>query len=993
MAASRVGTFGGGILGKPEPMALLVVLQTTFLLALLSLRTYQSEVLSEPLPVTPDSLTVSVNSTHQRLHLQWNVHNLPYQELKMIFQIEISRINTSNVIWVENYSTTVRWNHALHWSWESELPVECATHFVRIRGVVDDAKIPRPRFWSHWSSWEEVDVRSSLGEDPLSVFPKDKLVEEGSNVTICYVSRSHQKNISCFLDGVQIHGDQLDPNVCAFTLNNVPFVRETGTNFYCEMNQGEIPEGIVLFVSKVLEEPKDFSCETQDFRALNCTWDPGSDTGLTKHPSQSYTLFESFSGKKTLCKHKNWCDWQVIQHSQEMYNFTLVAENYLRKRSVSTVFNLTHQVRPMNPFNVSFKNVHATEATVMWKAHSIGNNFILLCQVELNSEGKVIQQHNVSIKVNGEYLLSELKPDTKYVTRVRCANANHFWKWSEWTGQNLITSEAAPSEAPDVWRKVKSVPGCHMVTLFWKPLPKWHANGKILFYNVVIENLGEPSKSKLLSIPAPANGTELTLDEGSYQIHITANNSVGTSPASVIVIPGDLGNKEVEEERVKGTEDGFSLSWKPQSGDVLDYLVEWCDHPWDPLCDLQWENLGPNTTSTMISSDAFRPGVRYNFRVYGISTKRIAYLLEKKTGYSQELAPSVSPQAVMSNLTSHSVTLSWKDYATESEPGFIRGYYVYMKSKAKQCHPGFEKAVLSDDSVCCKYVISDPEQKTLVMENLQPESSYEFLVTPYTSVGTGPHGAFTKVTTPGEYSYTLMRFLLPLIFCILFITVVCYLKSQWMKENCYPDIPDPYKSSVLSLIKSKENPHLTIMKVNDCIPDAIEVVNKPEGNKMQFLGTRKSLTETELTKPACFYLLPTENYLGPGPHICFENFTYNQAASESDCCGRVTVSPTAPPSQLGLLTSPENLLKALEKNYMNSLEEIPAGETCLNYVSQLASPMSGNKESLLTNPPLPAVCSEYKMQMAVPLGLASPPSSESSSVSSITLLDQGEYHG
>lgn len=26
-----------------------------------------------------------------------------------------------------------------------------------------------------------------------------------------------------------------------------------------------------------------------------------------------------------------------------------------------------------------------------------------------------------------------------------------------------------------------------------------------------------------------------------------------------------------------------------------------------------------------------------------------------------------------------------------------------------------------------------------------------------------------------------------------------------MKEKCYPDIPDPYKSSVLSLIKSKVN--------------------------------------------------------------------------------------------------------------------------------------------------------------------------------------------
>lgn len=37
------------------------------------------------------------------------------------------------------------------------------------------------------------------------------------------------------------------------------------------------------------------------------------------------------------------------------------------------------------------------------------------------------------------------------------------------------------------------------------------------------------------------------------------------------------------------------------------------------------------------SLGAFRPGVRYNFRIYGISTESVPYLLEKKTGYSQEL--------------------------------------------------------------------------------------------------------------------------------------------------------------------------------------------------------------------------------------------------------------------------------------------------------------------------------------------------------------------
>lgn len=53
--------------------------------------------------------------------------------------------------------------------------------------------------------------------------------------------------------------------------------------------------------------------------------------------------------------------------------------------------------------------------------------------------------------------------------------------------------------------------------------------------------------------------------------------------------------------------------------------------------------------------------------------------------------------------------------------------------------------------MCCKYKIDNPEQKTFVVENLQPESFYEFLVTPYTSVGEGPHDAFAKVTTPDEY--------------------------------------------------------------------------------------------------------------------------------------------------------------------------------------------------------------------------------------------------
>lgn len=192
----------------------------------------------------------------------------------------------------------------------------------------------------------------------------------------------------------------------------------------------------------------------------------------------------------------------------------------------------------------------------------------------------------------------------------------------------------------------------------------------------------------------------------------------------------------------------------------------------------------------------------------------------------------------------------------------------------------------------------------------------------------------------------------------------------------------------------QETAPLTIMNVNDCVPDALEVVKKPEGGKSQFSGARKAPPGTASTRPDYIYLLPTENSSSLVPPICFENLTYDQAAPNSGSCAHVLGPHEAPPSQLGLLTSPENLLKPLEQKYMNTLAEIPAGETTLNYVSQLASPMSGDKDLLPTTPPEPepALCCEYRMQMAMPPDLASPSLSENSNCPPAALSEQ-EHHG
>lgn len=53
--------------------------------------------------------------------------------------------------------------------------------------------------------------------------------------------------------------------------------------------------------------------------------------------------------------------------------------------------------------------------------------------------------------------------------------------------------------------------------------------------------------------------------------------------------------------------------------------------------------------------------------------------------------------------------------------------------------------------MCCKYKIDNPEQKTFLVENLQPQSSYEYRVAPYTRVGEGPDEPFKRVETPDEH--------------------------------------------------------------------------------------------------------------------------------------------------------------------------------------------------------------------------------------------------
>ncbi|NXW66911.1 OSMR protein, partial [Eurystomus gularis] len=460
------------------------------------------------------------------------------------------------------------------------------------------------------------------------------------------------------------------------------------------------------------ETPNDFSCQTEDMKIVTCTWSKGGDTYLHGQHSIKYTLSEEFSQKRILCtvscSEQCSCSWDIGQqhlcssdvHKQRICNITLTVENPLGKKTAMDIFVVAHRIYPTAPLRL-LEDCRDTEITLYWEHQKTGIE--LFCQTELfQPDGKVELRNSSGTHLHyGSVILVGLQPYTEYTARVRCGAAKHFWRWSEWSkAQTIRTTEATPSGKLDIWREITPVLGGRNVTLFWKQTPSFRANGENISYEVTWEK-EDGSKPESISFSSIYNSTRISIDNHSYRISVKAKNNVNYSLPSVLIIPSTTGNsrsifstEELKEEQVNGTDDGIFISWEPKK--VYDsYIIDWCNFPMLQPCDLQWKRFGPNTSSTLINSAAFVPGVRYNFCIYGSVANR-ASLLEKKTGYLRELPPLLDPVVEKVELTFNSVTLSWNSYPTnESQSGFVRGYHVYVSPIQENCSlKGSKKHVL-----------------------------------------------------------------------------------------------------------------------------------------------------------------------------------------------------------------------------------------------------------------------------------------------------------
>ncbi|XP_071437331.1 oncostatin-M-specific receptor subunit beta-like isoform X3 [Pithys albifrons albifrons] len=902
----------------------------TVLLPLRTCYTTYSQQESAVFPVT--YLNVSKDLALQRLLVEWDVVKSAHDaKLAMSFEIQVSQTDDTNkTVWTEcvpikklcGSTCTKTWTayefhnvtldklgKPFHWRWDSDLPLECVSHTVRIRSKAETSKI-----WSQWSLWETVlDLDTSNSSGP-QIFPNEKILEEGSDTTFCCIGRK----------------DQI---IKEFSV--LPAVRA-----FIHMN-GRLG---FLTVEGAPDTPKDFSCQTQDMRIVTCTWSQGGDTYLYEKYSPKYTLSDKLSQKMILCtpscSKQCSCSWDIGQ--QRIWNVTVTVENPLGKKTAVDAFNVNHRIYPTAPFHV-WEECTETEITLHWNYQN--NGIELLCQTEiLHPHGKV-ELHNSSDmhSPHRSITVGGLQPYTEYTARVRCGAAKHFWRWSEWSeAQTIRTEEATPSGKLDMWREITPVLGGRNVTLFWKKAAGFRANGRIISYEVTWEKIEDGFKPESISFSSVYNSTRIFIDNHSYRISIMAKNNVNFSLPSVLIISKatDNSTEELKEEQVNGTDDGIFISWEPRC--IYDsYIIDWCNFPKLQPCDLQWKRFGPNISSAVIKSAVFVPGERYNFHIYGSLANR-ASLLEKKTGYLKELPPLHDPIVDKIELTFNTVTLSWDSYLTnESQSGFVKGYHIYVSPVQENCTlKGSKKHILSGDSELCKYTIENPEEKRYTVEHLMSNTKYKLVVKAYTGGGETPILNFLYVDTP--YNSTVLYFLFLIVIVPTLVAAMCHWKKKWVKECCCPAIPSPHKSKVLSFKEFKISSE-KVLKISDCIPDMLAMDNKAEAQKLHsWSQLSPTPTEDKTDGHDSSWIYPEKNVergFAPIPtpqtHNWFENFAYfSHLEVESDPYQIPERLEASKPELAVVLYQPHCYIDIFNEDAASTDRETAGRKSSLRYISQ-----------------------------------------------------------
>ncbi|TDH01717.1 hypothetical protein EPR50_G00165540 [Perca flavescens] len=390
------------------------------------------------------------------------------------------------------------------------------------------------------------------------------------------------------------------------------------------------------------------------------------------------------------------------------------------------------------------------------------------------------------------FRLQDLQPYQEYEIQVSCKNSREgHGYWSDWsTIVTKRTPEARPTSKPDLWRVIAEGDRKNERRVKFICKDPVLANGRIVSFDVKIQDPKDKVRNGSLewkNIPRSSQGKITDLkqidlaDQKSVRVYINATNSVGKSDEASLFILAKARESElapVEELKVFPHRGQLWLEWKPPNSTKLvsEYVVEW----WVEGAQIDWQKEKRNTTRTAIKGhlDKF---VCYNVSVYPIYNGWIGKPARKEA-YLEQGAPLEAPIVRLHKAGRNQATLNWTEISRGSRRGFITNYTIFYTS-------GTEVHNITVPANTASYTLT----------SLSGNTKYDTWIKASTIGGSKisfNHSFTTLRYAQGEMELIVVGVSLGFLFIVVMTMLLCVYKKDVLKENFWPQIPDPGESTI-----------------------------------------------------------------------------------------------------------------------------------------------------------------------------------------------------
>nr|XP_034172692.1 uncharacterized protein LOC117600854 [Osmia lignaria]XP_034172693.1 uncharacterized protein LOC117600854 [Osmia lignaria] len=513
------------------------------------------------------------------------------------------------------------------------------------------------------------------------------------------------------------------------------------------------------------QEPQNFSCISQNWENMVCSWDP-----VQNYVTTRFTLVFKLPGRaggrklypcpkeKQRPLKPNTCLWDtstnpIYRQPYEYYTFILNVENVLGNTSFTYKFHHFANVIPAKPANLSVINKTFDSALLHWSVPFPMQNFppglhhriTYQNQWDHQKTWQVINITNDTHMHKRYYNLTGLEyANTVYDVRVfmKSSLADGEDKWSEFSDVTFRTPPRLPGRPPktDIGSfEIAENSASRDVYLYWQTIPEYLENGGNFTYEI---DRVEENGRKLSLYPNETTRTYAKfkgISFNHYRFEIVSINIVGASKEHArIFVPS---HSEIPHEPIAFTKiafDGglYELSWKPPNMniEITNYTIFWCDNerdrPYQCTGYLDWVHVSKNTT--IYNMTVPDPDKVYQFAISANTNKGSSGMVWASCTVIHNKVVGKMKSVWINRIGSDYIEVGWKLDCSD-RIGIVEGFNIYYCPIVSPYNLNCKGPKLN------KTIKAEPNTIHGGVDNLKPYTTYMLAVAVLTKNGEGLH--------------------------------------------------------------------------------------------------------------------------------------------------------------------------------------------------------------------------------------------------------------